>query len=62
MINENIPFLCKRFTIPVGLSDHAEDVISSLVALSFGSRLFEKHITLDRESHGPSWGELMAEP
>jgi len=49
----NIPFLRKRFPVPVGLSDHAEDVITSLAALSLGSRLFEKHVTLDKKSHGP---------
>lgn len=49
----NIPFLRHRFPIPVGFSDHADDVITSLAALSLGSRLFEKHVTLDKKSHGP---------
>ena len=49
----NIPFLRKRFPVPVGFSDHADDVITSLVALSLGSRLFEKHVTLNKKSHGP---------
>lgn len=49
----NIPFLRQRFPVPVGFSDHADDVITSLAALSLGSRLFEKHVTLDKKSHGP---------
>jgi hypothetical protein len=49
----NIPFLRQRFPIPVGFSDHADDVITSLAALSLGSRLFEKHVTLDKKSPGP---------
>jgi len=49
----NIPFLQRRFPIPVGFSDHADDAITSLAALSLGSRLFEKHVTLDKKSHGP---------
>jgi len=49
----NIPYLRKRFPVPVGFSDHADDVIASLAALSLGARLFEKHVTLNRKSHGP---------
>lgn len=49
----NIPFLRQHFPVPVGFSDHADDVITSLAALSLGTRLFEKHVTLDKKSHGP---------
>jgi sialic acid synthase SpsE len=49
----NISYLRQRYTIPVGFSDHSADVITSLAALSLGSRLFEKHVTLDKRSHGP---------
>jgi sialic acid synthase SpsE len=49
----NIPFLRQRFPVPVGFSDHSDDAITSLAALSLGSRLFEKHVTLDKTSHGP---------
>lgn len=49
----NISFLRQRFSVPVGFSDHADDVITSLVALSLGCRLFEKHVTLNKKSHGP---------
>lgn len=49
----NIPFLRQRFSVPVGFSDHADDVVTSLAALSLGARLFEKHVTLNKKSHGP---------
>jgi N,N'-diacetyllegionaminate synthase len=49
----NIPFLRQRFPVPVGFSDHADDVITSLAAFSLGTRLFEKHVTMDKQSHGP---------
>lgn len=49
----NIPYLRRNFPVPVGFSDHADDVITSLAALSLGSRIFEKHVTLDKTSRGP---------
>lgn len=49
----NIPFFKKRFAVPVGFSDHADDVTTSLAALSLGSSMFEKHVTLDKNAHGP---------
>jgi len=49
----NIPFMRQRYPIPVGFSDHADDVITSLAALSLGACMFEKHVTMDRKMHGP---------
>lgn len=49
----NIPFLSERLNVPVGLSDHSEDAITSLAALCLGARLFEKHVTLNKKSPGP---------
>ena len=49
----NISFFCKRYSAPVGFSDHTDDVTTSLIALAMGIRLFEKHITLDKNSQGP---------
>lgn len=49
----NLPFLRGRFDVPVGFSDHADDVITSLAALALGACYFEKHVTLDRHSNGP---------
>ncbi len=49
----NIPFLQQRFEQPVGFSDHSEDVNTSLIALAMGSRMFEKHVTMNKSSAGP---------
>ena len=49
----NISFLQNRIAVPVGFSDHTDDVNTSLAALSLGSRLFEKHITLNKNCNGP---------
>ena len=49
----NIPFLRQRFPVPIGFSDHSDDVITSLIGLSLGACMFEKHVTLDRCSSGP---------
>jgi N-acetylneuraminate synthase/N,N'-diacetyllegionaminate synthase len=36
-----------------GFSDHTEDILASIVAMSRGARLIEKHFTLDTEKEGP---------
>jgi len=43
----------KRFKLPVGLSDHTLDIITSIVAISLGAKLIEKHFTLSREINTP---------
>lgn len=53
---ENIPFFIKRFPIPIGLSDHTDNEVSSLIGLALGGSMFEKHITLDRNADGPDHG------
>ena len=49
----NIAFLKNNFSIPIGFSDHSDDVISSCLALVIGACIFEKHVTLDSNSKGP---------
>ena len=49
----NVEFFRDRYEVPVGFSDHADDVITSLAALALGASIFEKHITLDKNSNGP---------
>lgn len=49
----NISYLVNNFEVPVGFSDHADDVITSLAAYLLGATFFEKHITLDRSLQGP---------
>jgi pseudaminic acid synthase len=43
----------KRFDLKVGLSDHTLDNISSIVAVSLGATVIEKHFILDRDIGGP---------
>ena len=41
------------FDIRVGFSDHTIDHFSSVMAVSMGARVIEKHFTLDRDLPGP---------
>ncbi len=48
-----LPFLAKRFGVPVGVSDHSRNpLIVPLLALSQGACILEKHFTLSRGSSG----------
>jgi sialic acid synthase SpsE len=49
----NIDYFLKHFDVPVGFSDHADDVLTSVAAYALGAVIFEKHITLDRKLKGP---------
>jgi sialic acid synthase SpsE len=44
------------FELPVGLSDHSEGILLSLVAVALGAVILEKHFTLDKEASGPDHG------
>jgi sialic acid synthase SpsE len=48
-----IKSLNTAFGTNVGFSDHTKGFIASVVAIAFGARVFEKHITLDTEMIGP---------
>jgi len=48
-----IPDMMERFEVPIGLSDHTLDDVASLVAVSLGACILEKHITIAREDGGP---------
>ena len=41
------------FELPVGLSDHSEGILLSLVAVPLGAVVIEKHFTLDKNASGP---------
>ena len=46
--------LMKEFPgIPVGLSDHTINNLSSYAAISLGASIIERHFTLDRNMEGP---------
>jgi N,N'-diacetyllegionaminate synthase len=41
------------FDCPVGYSDHSIGFLASVIAVSLGARVIEKHFTLDKMSQGP---------
>lgn len=47
-----IPDLQKRFGVTVGLSDHTLGTMASVVAVTLGASVIEKHFTLDRAEGG----------
>jgi N,N'-diacetyllegionaminate synthase len=53
-INMNIlKKLKNKFDFPIGYSDHTLDYEIAVMAVSFGAKVIEKHITLDRSMEGP---------
>jgi sialic acid synthase SpsE len=48
-----IETLSKKFNLPVGYSDHSSNILTPVVAVSLGSRIIERHITLNKKMLGP---------
>lgn len=48
-----IESLKRSFNLPVGFSDHTENILASLVAVAVGACVVEKHFTLDKNLPGP---------
>ena len=48
-----IPLMNKIFNCDIGWSDHTLGNTSSIIALSLGAKIIEKHITLDKKQIGP---------
>lgn len=48
-----IPAMAEKFGIPVGWSDHTAGSTAAIAAAALGSRIFEKHFTLDSTAPGP---------
>ena len=48
-----IPDLMNKFKVPVGLSDHTLGNNASIIAVSLGACIVEKHFTLSRKTPGP---------
>ncbi len=49
----SIPYLSKKFRVPVGLSDHTLGIATSVAAVSLGAKVIEKHFTLSRKIRTP---------
>jgi N,N'-diacetyllegionaminate synthase len=45
--------LKKMFKIPVGFSDHSDSFLPPIIARTLGSKIFEKHFTLNKNARGP---------
>jgi len=48
-----IPELSRRFSVPVGLSDHSMSTAVPVTAVALGACIIEKHLTLTRSEAGP---------
>jgi len=48
-----LPALAARFCLPVGYSDHTNDLMTGALAVAAGACVIEKHITYDRRAVGP---------
>ena len=48
-----IKTIAKAFSLPVGYSDHTLGNLASIVAVSMGSKIIEKHFTIDKNMSGP---------
>ncbi|MBI5623166.1 MAG: N-acetylneuraminate synthase family protein [Elusimicrobia bacterium] len=57
-----IDVLKKTFALPVGLSDHTQDSLASVMALAKGAEYFEKHVTLSRDQEGFDHAHSLEEP
>ena len=57
----SIPDMVRRFSVPVGLSDHTPGIAVAVAAVALGASLLEKHLTLSREDGGPDC-EFSLEP
>ena len=45
--------LIKKFNVPIGLSDHTNNIYSSFGAVAHGACIIEKHFTLNKKAPGP---------
>ena len=52
-INLNVLNSLKKFGFTIGYSDHSDDVLIPCLAVSAGSRIIEKHFTLNKNFKGP---------
>ena len=43
----------KKFNLNVGFSDHSEGVEAAMISVALGSKIVEKHLTLNKKDSGP---------
>ena len=52
-INLNAIQTLKKFKHIIGYSDHSKEILTTCLAVSLGSKIIEKHFTLDKNLKGP---------
>ncbi len=58
----SIPFLIKKFKLPVGYSDHTKDILAAQIAVALGASVVEKHFTYRKEGQDFHDHHLSANP
>jgi N-acetylneuraminate synthase/N,N'-diacetyllegionaminate synthase len=58
---KTIPYMRDVFQVPVGISDHTLGVEVPIASIAIGSKMIEKHFTLDKNLPGPDH-QLSADP
>lgn len=48
-----IKFLKKNLKLNIGYSDHTKDILAPIIAVSYGAKIIEKHLTLSKKMSGP---------
>jgi N,N'-diacetyllegionaminate synthase len=48
-----IPVMSRRFSVPIGYSDHTTEIMTGALAVAAGACVIEKHLTYDRAAAGP---------
>ena len=49
----SVKFLKDKLKMNIGYSDHSKGFEASLMAMSLGAKIFEKHFTLNKKMNGP---------
>ncbi len=54
--------LIQRFEVPVGYSDHTNEILAGAFAVAAGARIVEKHLTYDCDAIGPDHAASFDQP
>ena len=49
----SVKYLREKLKMRVGYSDHSLGIEASIIALSLGAKILEKHFTLNKKMRGP---------